>query len=176
MKPSHALWAICFGSYRGSTGEDLKKEKEHEVEIQAALDQSKRAMRFGDTFGAVSALESVKQVLSVLRAAWPLAASLSLVTFIGQKRLVQCALVDRIDMHQQNALHHIRILRPQIGLVRVCRNAQRTVRWGRWFSWSLRWRWRQREGLTRPRTCTRSYDDPETESFGPRQRGNDVTM
>lgn len=49
-------------SYRGSTGEDLKREKESEAEIKAALEQSKRAMRFGDTYGAVSALESVKQV------------------------------------------------------------------------------------------------------------------
>lgn len=40
----------------------MQREKKKEVEIQAALDQSKRAMRFGDTFGAVSALESVKQV------------------------------------------------------------------------------------------------------------------
>lgn len=40
----------------------MQKEKKNEVEIQAALDQSKRAMRFGDTFGAVSALEAVKQV------------------------------------------------------------------------------------------------------------------
>lgn len=52
----------CFGSYRGSTGEDLKREKASEKEIEAALEQSKRAMRFGDTYGAVSALESVKQV------------------------------------------------------------------------------------------------------------------
>lgn len=49
-------------SFRGSTGEDLEKEKENEKEIREALDQSKRAMRFGDTFGAVSALEGVKQV------------------------------------------------------------------------------------------------------------------
>lgn len=40
----------------------MQREKKNEVEIQAALDQSKRAMRFGDTFGAVSALEAVKQV------------------------------------------------------------------------------------------------------------------
>lgn len=53
-----------FGSYRGSTGEDLKREKASETEIAAALEQSKRAMRFGDTYGAVSALESVKQVTS----------------------------------------------------------------------------------------------------------------
>ncbi|CAM9514000.1 unnamed protein product, partial [Laminaria digitata] len=51
-------------SYRGSVGEDLQREKKNEVEIQAALDQSKRAMRFGDTFGAVSALEAVKQECS----------------------------------------------------------------------------------------------------------------
>lgn len=53
-------------SYRGSVGEDLQREKKNEVEIQAALDQSKRAMRFGDTFGAVSALEAVKQVIQRL--------------------------------------------------------------------------------------------------------------
>lgn len=40
----------------------MQREKDNEVEIRAALEQSKRAMRFGDTFGAVSALESVKQV------------------------------------------------------------------------------------------------------------------
>lgn len=60
------LWSdgflVLFGSYRGSTGEDLKREKESEGEIKQALEQSKRAMRFGDTYGAVSALESVKQV------------------------------------------------------------------------------------------------------------------
>eukprot|EP00903_Cladosiphon_okamuranus_P009413 g8977.t1 len=54
-----------LNSYRGSTGEDLKREKESEDEIQRALDQSKRAMRFGDTYGAVSALESVKQQCSI---------------------------------------------------------------------------------------------------------------
>lgn len=53
---------FIFFSYRGSTGEDLKREKESETEIKAALAQSKRAMKFGDTFGAVSALEGVKQV------------------------------------------------------------------------------------------------------------------
>lgn len=44
----------------------MQREKKNEVEIQAALDQSKRAMRFGDTFGAVSALEAVKQVIQRL--------------------------------------------------------------------------------------------------------------
>ncbi|CAM9252814.1 unnamed protein product [Pylaiella littoralis] len=54
-----------LNSYRGSTGEDLKREKASETEIAAALEQSKRAMRFGDTYGAVSALESVKQECSI---------------------------------------------------------------------------------------------------------------
>ncbi|CAM9943874.1 unnamed protein product [Ectocarpus sp. 6 AP-2014] len=54
-----------LNSYRGSTGEDLKREKESETEIKAALAQSKRAMKFGDTFGAVSALEGVKQECSI---------------------------------------------------------------------------------------------------------------
>ncbi|CAM9383114.1 unnamed protein product [Scytosiphon promiscuus] len=54
-----------LNSYRGSTGEDLKREKDSEDEIKAALKQSRRAMRFGDTFGAVSALESVKQECSI---------------------------------------------------------------------------------------------------------------
>ncbi|CAM9356048.1 unnamed protein product [Hapterophycus canaliculatus] len=54
-----------LNSYRGSTGEDLKREKDSEDKIKAALKQSRRAMKFGDTFGAVSALESVKQECSI---------------------------------------------------------------------------------------------------------------
>eukprot|EP00752_Nemacystus_decipiens_P010614 g9452.t1 len=54
-----------LNSYRGSTGQDLKREKASEDEIKEALAQSKRAMRFGDTYGAVSALESVKQECSI---------------------------------------------------------------------------------------------------------------
>lgn len=50
-------------SYRGSVGEDLEREQKSEGVIKAALAQSRRAMKFGDTFGAVSALEGVKQVL-----------------------------------------------------------------------------------------------------------------
>lgn len=59
------VFVCLFVSYRGSTGEDLQREKESEADIKQALEQSKRAMRFGDTYGAVSALESVKQVTTV---------------------------------------------------------------------------------------------------------------
>lgn len=49
-------------SYRGASDEDLERERVNEGRIKEALSQSKRAMKFGDTFGAVSALEAVKQV------------------------------------------------------------------------------------------------------------------
>lgn len=54
-------------SYRGTTGDDLKREKDKESEITEALAQSKRAMKFGDTYGAVCALESVKQVIDPIK-------------------------------------------------------------------------------------------------------------
>ena len=53
---------VIFDSYRGVSDEDLERERANEEQIKKALALSKRAMKFGDTFGAVSALEAVKQV------------------------------------------------------------------------------------------------------------------
>ncbi|CAM9598003.1 unnamed protein product, partial [Choristocarpus tenellus] len=50
--------------YRGVANADLEKETANEGKIQVALEQAKRAMRYGDTYGAVSALEEVKGVCS----------------------------------------------------------------------------------------------------------------
>lgn len=54
---------LAGSSYRGTTDEDLEREKKSEGKIKTALAQAKRAMKFGDSYGAVSALEEVKQVL-----------------------------------------------------------------------------------------------------------------
>ncbi|CAM9790084.1 unnamed protein product, partial [Discosporangium mesarthrocarpum] len=47
--------------YRGSVNADLELENANEDKIKAALQQSRKAMRFWDTYGAVSALEEVKE-------------------------------------------------------------------------------------------------------------------
>lgn len=52
-------------SYRGTTDEDLEREKKSEDVIKAALAKAKRAMKFGDSYGAVSVLETVKQVQDI---------------------------------------------------------------------------------------------------------------
>lgn len=54
-------------SYRGTTDEDLERERNSEGKIKIALAQAKRAMKFGDSYGAVSALEAVKQVLLCMK-------------------------------------------------------------------------------------------------------------